>query len=277
MYGVAMKKIYLAGLFIVIISVAAGVAAYALLRSTSQAVATEMHYTCEVVNVYPHDTSAFTEGLVFNDGFLYEGTGLYGESKLQKIGLQAGNDTGNVNVIQSFSLNSSYFGEGITIFDNEIIQLTWLRHTGFVYEKDSFNSLANFTYPTEGWGITTDGEKLIMSDGTDTLYQLDPETFQVTGNLKVRDSSGPVSQLNELEYVNGDIYANVFEQKQIAIINITTGQVKAWINLDSLHDPNESINPNNVLNGIAYDSQMNRLFVTGKCWTQLFEIKLVPK
>ena len=262
-----MKKSHLAGILITIVILAVGATAYILLRGTSSNVTSQLLYTYEVIKVYPHDTNAFTEGLAFENGVLYEGTGLYGESKLQKVAL----DTGNVT--QFHSLPDAFFGEGITILDNKIIQLTWLENTGFVYDKDAFGLLSNFSYSTEGWGITTDGEKLIMSDGTAKLYFLDPQTFQETGTVEVHDSSGPVSQLNELEYVKGDIYANVFEQKRIAIINVQTGQVKGWIDLARLSDPSE-VDLNNVLNGIAYDVDGDRLFVTGKRWTQLFEIKV---
>ena len=264
-----MKKSHLAGILIVIVIIAVVATAYILLRGTSPNDTAQYLYSYEVVNIYPHDPSAFTEGLVFENGILYEGTGLNGESKLQKVDLETG------NVTQFYSLPDIYFGEGITILDDKIIQLTWLENTGFVYDKESFALLRNFTYATEGWGITTDGEKLIMSDGSATLRFFDPETFQVTGTVEVHDSSGPVSKLNELEYVKGDIYANVFEQKRIAIINVNTGQIKGWVDLNGLHDPNDA-DTNNVLNGIAYDSDGGRLFVTGKRWKQLFEIRLVP-
>jgi len=228
-----------------------------------------LNYEYTVTNAYPHDINAFTEGLVYENGFLYEGTGLYGNSTLRKVELETG------EAIQLYSMSPDFFGEGITIFDDKIIQLTWLENTGFVYEKDNFELLKNFSYPSEGWGITTDGENLIMSDGTATLHFLNPETFQEIGTVEVHDASGPVTMLNELEYVKGDIYANVFEQKRIAIININNGQIKGWVDMNGLRDPDD-FDLNNVLNGIAYDSDGDRLFVTGKRWTQLFEIKLVP-
>jgi glutamine cyclotransferase len=266
-----MKKLYIVGILLVIVVLAGSVIMYVLLRGSSQSNTTESRYTVEIINTYPHDTNSFTEGLLFNDGFLYEGTGVNGNSKLLKIDLQTG------DALQSYSLPANYFGEGITIIDDKVIELTWQQHIGFVYEKNTFKLLGNFTYSTEGWGLTTDGQRLIMSDGTANLYFLDPATFNVTGSVQVHDFSGPVTQLNELEYVKGDIYANIFEQKQIAIINPATGLVKGWIDLSSLHDPSESVNRNNnVLNGIAYDAGGDRLFVTGKCWTQLFEVKLVP-
>lgn len=264
-----MRRYYLAGILIVIVMLAIGAATYVLMRPSSQENGEQKLYSYKVVNVYPHNTSAFTQGLVFSGGFLYEGTGIWGESKLGKVELVNGHE------VQSFSLSSEYFGEGITIFGDKIIQLTWLDRKGFVYEKDSFNLIQTFDYNTEGWGITTDGQKLIMSDGTATLYFLDPDSYQIIGSVAVYDSSGPVTRINELEYVNGLIYANIWEQKRIAIINIQTGEVEGWADLNGLEDPNESANQNNVLNGIAYDSNGDRLFVTGKRWTQLFEIELV--
>ena len=227
-----------------------------------------INYEYTVTNAYPHDINAFTEGLVYENGFLYEGTGLYGNSTLRKVELETG------EAIQLYLMSPDFFGEGITIFDDKIIQLSWLENTGFVYEKDNFELLKNFSYPSEGWGITTDGENLIMSDGTATLHFLDPKSFQEIGTVEVHDASGPVTMLNELEYVKGDVYANIFEQKRIAIINVQTGEVKGWIDLAGLRDPSE-VDLNNVLNGIAYDVDGDRLFVTGKRWTQLFEIKLV--
>jgi len=268
-YWQLMKKSYLAGILIAVAILVVGATAYILLRDTSSNEPAQSLYTYEIINAYPHDENAFTEGLVFEKGTLFEGTGLYGESKLLKTLLETG------TITQSYSLPETFFGEGITILDNKVFQLTWREKTGFVYDKDSFQLLRNFTYATEGWGLTTDGEKLIMSNGSATLQFLDPETFQIMGTVEVHDLAEPVSQLNELEYVKGDVYANIFEQKRIAIINIQTGQVKGWIDLNDLHDPNDG-DLENVLNGIAYDSADGRLFVTGKRWTQLFEIKIAP-
>ncbi|HDQ05281.1 MAG TPA: glutaminyl-peptide cyclotransferase [Candidatus Bathyarchaeota archaeon] len=227
------------------------------------------HYTHNVVNVYPHDESAFTQGLVFEDGFLYEGTGLYGQSTLRRVELETG------NVTQLHSLADNFFGEGITIFEDRIIQLTWKSGKGFVYDKSSFDLLQEFEYPTdEGWGITHDGNRLIMSDGTATLYFLDPETFQTIGQVEVYDEE-PVMLLNELEYVNGRVYANIWKKDQIAIINPETGNVTGWIDLSGINESEKTAE--NVLNGIAYDQNGDRLFVTGKRWSKLFEIELVPK
>jgi glutamine cyclotransferase len=224
----------------------------------------------EIVKVYPHDQNAFTEGLVIEEGVLYESTGLYGNSNstLRRVDLETG------NVLQSYTLPDEFFGEGITIFGDRIIQLTWQSHKGFVYDKHSFALLQEFSYPTEGWGITNDGTQLIMSDGTANLYFLDPETFQKVGQVEVRDGNASVTNLNELEYINGEVYANVWLTNKIAIINPQTGQVTAWIDLTGIYTQ-ENNDPNSVLNGIAYDAEGDRLFVTGKMWSQLFEIKLI--
>ena len=226
-----------------------------------------VHYTYNVVNVYPHDKTAFTQGLVFEDGFLYEGTGLYGQSTLRRVELETG------NITQLHSLTDNLFGEGITIFEDKIVQLTWKSGKGFVYDRSSFDLLQEFEYPTQGWGITHNGSALIMSDGTATLYFLDPETFQTIGQVEVYDEE-PVEELNELEYINGRVYANIWKKDQIAIINPETGKVTGWIDLSGINNSEKTTE--NVLNGIAYDQNGDRLFVTGKMWSQLFEIELVP-
>jgi len=223
---------------------------------------------CEVVNIYPHDEDTFTEGLVFEDGFLYEGTGLYGNSSLRRVELETG------KVLQVHALQDQFFGEGVTIVGDKIIQLTWESHRGFIYDKNTLDLLQEFSYPTEGWGITYDGSRLIMSDGTANLYFLDPETFQRVGQVKVRDAA-PVTGLNELEYVKGEVYANVWGEEEIAVINPQTGRVKAWIDLKGIRG-SENRDTDNVLNGIAYDSKGSRLFVTGKRWPWLYEIRLIP-
>ena len=226
-------------------------------------------YTYNIVNTYPHDRNAFTEGLVFEDGFLYEGTGLCGNSSLRKVELETG------NVLQIRKLSSEFFGEGITICGNEVIQLTWQSHVGFVYDKNSFELLQVFNYSTEGWGITYDGTRLIMSDGTSTLHFLDPQTFKEIGHLEVFDDHGPVTKLNELEYVKGEIYANVWQTDRIARISPETGRVIGWIDLAGLLTAEDRSKPVDVLNGIAYDAGADRLFVTGKLWPKLFEIRLI--
>lgn len=229
-----------------------------------------INYTYTVVNVFPHDRTAFTQGLVYNGGFLYEGTGIVGRSQIRKVDLVTG------TVLQSRDLPPPYFGEGITIYAGKIIQLTWLHNIGFVYDKLTFNLLQSFTYPTEGWGITHNGTNLIMSDGTSTLHFLDPVTFAEVGSIDVYDQNGPVTRLNELEYIKGLIYANVWLTERIVMISPTTGQVVGSIDLSGLLSPADIVFPIDVLNGIAYDAKNDRLFVTGKLWPKLFEIDLIP-
>jgi glutamine cyclotransferase len=226
-------------------------------------------YGYQIVHTFPHDPTAFTEGLVFDGGFLYEGTGLEGQSTLRKTQLETG------QVLQRHDLLPDVFGEGITIFGDRIIQLTWKSQLGYVYDKQTFRLLREFTYPTEGWGITQDGKQLIMSDGTATLYFLNPDTFERTRQVEVHSDTGPVTQLNELEYVQGEVYANVWQTDRIARIALDTGQVLGWIDFSGLLSAEDRRAPVDVLNGIAYDAEHDRLFVTGKLWPKLFEIKLV--
>ena len=226
-------------------------------------------YSYSIVNSYTHDRTAFTQGLVFEDGVLYEGTGLLGHSSLRRVELETG------AILQIRELPDQFFGEGVTIYGNEIIQLTWQSNVGFVYDKNSFELLQQFNYPTEGWGITHDGEHLIMSDGTSTLHFLDPQTFEETSQLTVFDNNGPVTRLNELEYVQGEIYANVWQTDRIARIAPGTGRVVGWVDLEGLLSAEDRSEPVDVLNGIAYDADNGRLFVTGKLWPKLFEIELI--
>ncbi len=230
-------------------------------------------YTYSIINTYPHDHNAFTQGLVFADGIFYEGTGLRGQSSLRKVAVESG------EVLHGIALPPEFFGEGIVIWQDKIVQLTWQARVGFVYDKESFNLLQQFNYLTEGWGITHDGERLIMSDGTEKLYFWDPETLQEIGKIEVRNSQGPVIHLNELEYIQGEIYANVWQTDRIAIINPQTGQVRAWLDLSGLLTSINMVLPRpvDVLNGIAYDAETNRLFVTGKWWPVVFEIDLVEQ
>lgn len=225
-------------------------------------------YSYNIVNTYPHDPDAFTQGLVLDDGVLYEGTGLYGQSSLRRVELETG------AILQIHELSDQFFGEGITIDGDRIIQLTWQSHIGFVYDKDSFELLQEFTYSTEGWGITHDGTRLIMSDGTSTLHFLDPQSFEEIGQVEVFDNDGPVTRLNELEYVQGEIYANVWQTDRMARIAPETGRVVGWVDLEGLLSAEDRSEPIDVLNGIAYDAQTDRLFVTGKLWPKLFEIEL---
>ncbi|MGA2199492.1 MAG: glutaminyl-peptide cyclotransferase [Nitrososphaerales archaeon] len=240
--------------------------------TTSGSTSSAQVYAYRVINTYPHDTEAFTEGLVYYNGFLYESTGLYGSSSLRRVDLSTG------NVLQIYDLPSQYFGEGITIFNDTIIQLTYQNHTGFVYNLESFSLLKNFSYPDEGWGLTNNGSQLIMSDGTANLYFLNPQTFQRIGHVTVHDGATPIDNLNELEYVNGSVFANVWLTNRIAVINPGTGQVTAWIDLTGIENLTgcHCDVTNDVLNGIAYDALNNHLFVTGKMWPNLFEIQVVP-
>jgi glutamine cyclotransferase len=261
-----MKKLYLTVVVIVAVALVVGSALLVLLNQVP-AETTPVSYTYEVVNVYPHDSDAFTQGLVIDEGVMYEGTGLTGESSLRRVDLETG------DVLQIYELPSNLFGEGITVFGDKIIQLTWQSEIGFVYYKSSFDLLQNFSYSTQGWGITTDGTRLIMSDGSANLYFLNPETFEKTGQVEVHDGNVSVTKLNELEYINGEVYANVWLTNKIVIVNPNTGQVTGWIDLTGIYTPTGD--SNNVLNGIAYDAENNRLFVTGKRWSQLFQIKLI--
>ena len=230
-----------------------------------------MVYSYKIINSYPHDSNAFTQGFVAHEGFLYEGTGIRRRSTIRRTELSTG------EVLQSHTLPDSLFGEGITIFGNELIQLTWRSRTGLVYDKRSFSVLRTFHYDSEGWGITHDGKRLIMSDGTAALYFLNPETFAVTGKITVHDKKGPVTMLNELEYIRGDIYANVWRTHTIAIIDPQTGRVRGWIDLEGLTRHAGGDTTLKTLNGIAYDEKTNRMFVTGKLWPEIYEIELHPQ
>jgi glutamine cyclotransferase len=223
-------------------------------------------YTYKIVKTYRHDPSAFTEGLVFDNGVLYESTGL--TSSLRRVDLESG------NVLQKVSLSEEYFGEGLAVVNYSLVQLTWQNQIGFIYDKSTFSLLGNFSYNTEGWGLTYDGNRLIMSDGSSKLTFLDPITFQKNGQVIVHDGKTSIANINELEYVNGDVYANIWLQQKIAIIDPQNGNVKGWIDLTGIY---QSHNIDDVLNGIAYDSQNNRLFITGKYWPNLYQIIIIPK
>jgi glutaminyl-peptide cyclotransferase len=227
--------------------------------------------TCsyKVIHTYPHDSNAFTQGLVFDQGELYESTGLEGKSSIRRVDLATG------KVLQIKDLDDRYFGEGMTLWQDRLIQLTWISKTGLVYDQKTFNQVATFSYPTEGWGITHNHQELIMSDGSDTLYFLDPDTFEETKRIQVKDQNLPVDKLNELEFVQGEIWANVWLSDRLARIDPETGTVKGWIDLTGLIDPAATPTQDAVLNGIAYDAESDRLFVTGKLWPKLFEIKPV--
>ncbi|MGB7293678.1 MAG: glutaminyl-peptide cyclotransferase [Thermodesulfobacteriota bacterium] len=225
-------------------------------------------YGYKIVNSYPHDPEAFTQGLVYEHGFMYEGTGLHGRSSLRKVELETG------RILQNHNLPNQYFGEGLTIHGDKITQLTWRSNVGFVYDKEKFSLVKKFNYATEGWGITYDGKNLVMSDGSNTLYFLDPITHREINRIKVTYDGRPVARLNELEYVNGEIFANVWLTDIIARISPERGKVIGWIDLRGLSDNFGARRRDQVLNGIAYDHKGDRLFVTGKLWPKIYEIKL---
>jgi glutamine cyclotransferase len=234
-------------------------------------------YSYQIVNTYPHDPNAFTQGLVYLDGALYEGTGPSNGrsgpgSSIRKVDLETG------TVLQSHQLTEVVFGEGIAVFLNRLIQLTWKSQLGFTYDLDSFDRLTQFTYPTEGWGLTCNGEQLIMSDGTANLYFRDPFTFAETGRVEVTAQGRPIRNLNELEWVEGEVFANIWTTQTIARIDPATGQVKGWIDAtDILSDEDRQGLRVDVFNGIAYDSAKKRLFVTGKWWPKLYQIELTSE
>ena len=227
-------------------------------------------FTYQRVTYYTHDPDAFTQGLFYHDGFIYENTGRKGESSLRKVELTTG------KILEQSFLGDQYFGEGITLWNNQIIQLTWYANLGFIYTLDGFEQVKTFNYPTEGWGITSMEDRLVMSDGSETLYFMDPATLTQTDRLKVYDNQGPVTNLNELEYIEGLIYANVWHEDYIVTIDPNTGKVMTRIDLTGLMDANWSRRLD-VLNGIAYDKSGKRLFVTGKWWPRLYEIRIVEK
>jgi glutamine cyclotransferase len=224
-----------------------------------------------VVRVFPHDPQAFTQGLAYFDGLLYEGTGLIGRSSIRKVKLENG------EVLQIQKIDPQYFGEGIAVVGDRLFSLTWQSGVGFIYDRATFRRTGTFTYRGEGWGLTHDGARLIMSDGTAYLRFLDPATQKEIGRLQVRDGERPVPNLNELEYVKGEVFANVWQTDRIARIAPATGRVTGWIDLQGLLNPRDAAQGVDVLNGIAYDAAADRLFVTGKLWPKLFEIKIVPK
>ena len=224
----------------------------------------------QVVRSYPHDRMAFTQGLIFRNGVFYEGTGLNGRSGLRKVKV----DTGEV--LQTKPLGQEYFGEGITDWKGSIVQITWRSEVGFVYDINTFEQTKTWSYKGEGWGLTHDDTRVIMSDGSSSLRFIDPATLKETGRITVRDANGPVENLNELEWVKGEIFANVWQTERIARISPSDGHVTGWIDMSGLLSPAER-QGTDVLNGIAYDAAGDRLFVTGKLWPRVFEIKIVKK
>lgn len=228
-------------------------------------------YTFKIIHKFPHDPEAFTQGFAYRDGYFYEGTGVNGRSSLRKVRIQTG------EVVQKVDLAPQYFGEGVALLGSEIVQLTWQSHLGFVYRVADFHWLRSFSYPEEGWGLTTDGHDFYMSDGTSEIHVLNSSTFDEERSFSVHDGATPITQLNELEFVEGQIFANVWQTDRIARISPRSGEVVGWIDLTGLVNSVPRPDPGAVLNGIAYDPQAKRLFVTGKLWPSIFEIRLVPK
>jgi glutamine cyclotransferase len=225
-------------------------------------------YSYDIINIYPHDPAAFTQGLLYHDGVLYESTGLNGQSSLRKVEIQTG------RVLNRIDVPAQYFAEGLAMFGGQLFQLTWQTQIGFVYDPGSLQMVKSFNYIGEGWGLTNDGQSLIMSNGTNLISYLDPRTFEVRRVLAVNDESRPIANINELEYVKGQIFANIWQTERIARIDPQSGRLTGWIYLTGLLPAEDKIRPVDVLNGIAYDEANDRLFVTGKLWPKLFEIKL---
>lgn len=229
-------------------------------------------YDFKVVRSYPHDTQAFTEGLLYRDGALYESTGLNGKSSIRKVDLATG------RVLQSKDIPPQYFGEGLTAWGDTLVGLTWQTQTGFVFDLKTFELKSQFAYPGEGWGLTHNGKELIMSDGSSTLRFLDPKTFLEVRRIKVTADGIAVDQLNELEVVEGEIYANIWHTNTIARIDPASGKITGWIDFGKLYpQAGKSLNGENVMNGIAYDAEKKRLFVTGKLWPSIYEVKIIPR
>jgi glutamine cyclotransferase len=226
-------------------------------------------YSYKIKNSWPHDKRAYTQGLIFLEGLLWESTGQYGASSLRKVELKTG------KVVKQITVPANYFAEGMTVFHNKVFQLTWQEHKGFIYDPATFQKQGEFNYTGEGWGLTHDGESLIMSDGTDRIRFLDPSTLATTRIISVTERDEPVDQLNELEYIDGEIYANIYQTDRIARIAPKTGKVLGWIDLTGLLSIKDRTGGEDVLNGIAYDEASKRLFVTGKLWPKLFEIEIV--
>jgi glutamine cyclotransferase len=228
-------------------------------------------YGYDVVRVYPHDPGAYTQGLFYLNGVMYESTGLNGQSSIRKVRLETG------EVLQKRDIPEQYFGEGIINWKDRLLEITWKSEVGFIYDLNSFAPKGQFMYPGEGWGLTQDGKRIIMSDGSAELRFWDPETLRETGRITVTDDGRPVDQLNELEWIKGEVFANVYQTNRIARIDPATGKITGWIDLTGILPPADRFRQVDVLNGIAYDARTDRLFVTGKLWPKLFEIKLVKK
>jgi glutamine cyclotransferase len=247
-----------------------GALAYSQARRTAPPAAVPAQYGYRVIHTYPHDPAAFTQGLEYRENSLYEGTGQYGRSSLRKVELETG------KVLQQIPIEQKYFGEGITVMNRRIVELTWTTQIGFVYDQGTFRVLRNFNYSGEGWGLANDGEQIYMSDGTADIRVLDPLSLEEKRRFTVHDNTGPIKMLNELEYVRGEVYANVWQTNRIARISPVDGKVIGWIDMTGILPAEDKLRAD-VLNGIAYDQLGDRLFVTGKLWPKLFEIQLVAK
>lgn len=276
-YGSRKRSLIAGGL---LLAAAVGLAGWWFLRSnhakqattnsiaTSTAGAAARQLSYEVVNSYPHDPDAYLQGLVWYDNGFYESTGLHGRSTLRRVEFPSG------RILKSISLDADLFGEGLALVGDRLVQLTWQAHRGFVYERESFKLIREFTYNSEGWGLAFDGKNLILSDGSNTLTYLDAETYQPVRRLQVTMNGRPVTELNELEFIDGEIWSNVWQTDLIVIIDPSTGQVKSFLNLKGILASSARSGSDAVLNGIAYDSDRKRIFVGGKLWPRLFEIKI---
>jgi glutamine cyclotransferase len=235
---------------------------------TPQASGPVPKYGYQIVNIWPHDSNAFTQGLILMDGKLLESTGQEGFSCLRRVDLESG------RILKKIDVPVPYFAEGLAALNGKLYQLTWQHNIGFIYDAQTFDHLGDFNYQGEGWGLATDGQSLILSDGSNRLRFIDPNGFRVTRTITVTDGNQPVRELNELEYVNGEIYANIWHDNRIAMIDPQSGHVNAWIDLTGLMPESELQDPEAVLNGIAYDQASDKLIVTGKLWPRVFEIKV---
>jgi glutamine cyclotransferase len=252
-------------LLVVIVGVVAAVSSLSYSQTRTP------EYSYRVIKTYPHDKTAFTQGLEFRDGFLYEGTGQVGRSALRRVDLNTG------RVVQDYPVPRPYFGEGITVLNQQIFQLTWQHETGFIYDKTAFKVIRSFQYPGEGWGLANDGKQIFFSDGSAQIRIFDPANFKEMRRITVKEGTQQILQLNELEIVKGEIFANIWHNDRIARISPVDGRILGWIDLKGLLPAAERPDPEAVLNGIAYDAAGDRLFVTGKMWPKLFEIRIVPK
>lgn len=246
------------------------IAALYTYQSLSKESKPESFYTYRVVKKFPHDPEAFTQGLVYHNGVLYEGTGLYGSSSIRVVELETG------EVLRKADLPQGYFGEGVTILGDKVYQVTWREHTGFVYDLE-LDGESTFGIPDEGWGLTHNGTHLILSDGTSKLSFIDPQTMQIVGTVTVTYGGEEVTSFNELEYIEGKVYANIWQTDSVAVIDPSTGDVVSWIDLTGIRNELDTTEGIDVLNGIAYDGETGKIYVTGKHWPNLFEVQFIPK